>query len=378
MTLSWSNLHLGVCYFIPLDILCGAWFFFLLRKAMEVYGFMMGWRDLGWDAAGFPFTRAQAAGAWAALFFLLVWADRHHLLRVMKAAFSRRVNLDDAREPGSYRWAARILLIGTVVLILHGMAAGLSLSLALAFYGFFWILNVTMTRVYAQVGPPILELYFLDPQATLTTVFGTSGQSARSLTFFSLMYWINRDDRGQPMAHQLSAFKIGEATGTDPRALGRWVLIAFAVGAVVCLLTYLHWAYRLGEDQFVEGAWREAAAPLAVARINQWVHTPSGPHWKEIGFMAIGSAITLGLAKLSYTFPAFPLHPIGYVLAICFAVEYNWPAFLGIWAFKGLILRYGGRGLYVRLVPFFLGLVMGGLVAPMFWGFAAWLFEWYR
>ena len=50
-----------------LDILCGAWFFYLLRKGLEVYGFAMGWRDLGWDAAGFPFTRAQAAGAWAAM-----------------------------------------------------------------------------------------------------------------------------------------------------------------------------------------------------------------------------------------------------------------------------------------------------------------------
>lgn len=180
------------------------------------------------------------------------------------------------------------------------------------------------------------------------------------------------------MAHQLSAFKIGEATRTQPRALGKWVLVACAVGAATCLLTYLHWAYRAGEDQFVEGAWREAAAPLAVARINQWVSTPTGPHWKEIGFMALGGAITLALAKSSYTFPAFPLHPIGYVLAICFAVEYNWPAFLAIWVVKGLILRYGGRRLYVRLMPFFLGLVLGGFVAPVCWGFMAWLFEWYR
>lgn len=378
MYLAWSNLHLGICYFIPLDILCGAWFFYLLRKGMEVYGFAMGWRDLGWDAAGFPFTRAQAAGAWAALFFLLVWADRHHLRRVLASAFGRAAPIDDAREPGSYRWAARILILGTAALIAHGVAAGMSLSLALVFYGFFWILNVTMTRVYAQVGPPILELYFLDPQAALTTVFGTHGQSPRALTFFSLMYWINRDDRGQPMAHQLSAFKIGEVTGVEPRALGKWVLVAFAVGAATCLLTYLHWAYRVGEDQFVEGAWREAAAPKAVARINHWVHDPTGPQWKEIGFMLLGGSLTLALAKLSYTVPAFPIHPIGYVLAVCFAVEYNWPAFLAIWVLKGVLLRYGGRGLYVRLAPFFLGLVLGGFVAPVCWGFLAWLFEWYR
>jgi hypothetical protein len=378
MYLAWSNLHLGICYFIPLDILGGAWFFYLLRKAMEVFGFTMGWRELGWDAKGFPFTRAQAAGAWAALFFLLVWADRHHLGRVLASAFGRGPALDDAREPGSYRWAARILLLGTGLLILHSIAAGMTVGLALAYAAFFWLLNVTMTRVYAQVGPPILELYFLDPQTALTTVMGTHGQPARSLTFFSLQYWINRDDRGHPMAHQLAAFRVGEAAHVEPRPLGKWVLVAFAVGAAACLLTYVHWAYRVGEDQFVEGAWREAAAPLAVARLNRWVNDPSGPNWLEIGFMTLGGATTFALAKASYVIPAFPLHPIGYVLAVCFAVEYNWPAFLAVWIFKGLILRYSGRGLYVRLAPFFLGLVLGGFVVPVGWGFVAWLFEWYH
>src|SRR5579872_6015115 len=142
---------------------------------MEAFGYAMGWRDLGWDAAGFPFTRVQAAGAWIALFFLLVWAERHHLRRVLVSAFSRRADIDDTNEPGSYRWAGRILLGGTVFLIAWSVGSGMSLGLALAFYGFFWMLNVTMTRIYAQVGPPTLELYYLDPQKTLTTVLGTYG-----------------------------------------------------------------------------------------------------------------------------------------------------------------------------------------------------------
>jgi hypothetical protein len=382
MYLAWSTLHLGVCYFIPLDILFSGWFFYLFRKAMEVFGFSMGWRELGWDAAGFPFTRVQAAGAWIALFFLLVWAERHHLRRVMRAAFRLHPNkevspLTDADEPGSYRWAGRILLFGTVFLIAWSVMSGMSLSLALIFYGFFWMLNVTMTRIYAQVGPPILELYFLDPQKTITTVLGTAWQSPRSLTMFSLMYWINRTDRGHPMAHQLSAFRIGKATNTEPRALGKWVWIAFVVGCLTCLLAHLHWAYRVGEDQYVEGGWREAFAPLAVSRINDWVKTPKGPQWTEVGFMTLGAATTLALAKANYTYIGFPFHPIGFALAMCFTLEYNWPAFLGMWIFKTLLLRYGGRSLYQRFVPFFLGLTLGGLVAPVCWGFLSYLFNWY-
>ncbi len=155
------------------------------------------------------------------------------------------------------------------------------------------------------------------------------------------------------------------------RGYARWVR------ALTCLLTYLHWAYLLGEDQFVSGGWRESGSGTAVGRITEWVYQPKGPQWTEINFMAIGAALTLLLAKINYTFIGTPLHPIGYALAVCFAVEYNWPAFMGMWLLKSLLLRYGGLGLYVRLIPFFLGLTLGGFVVPVFWGFLAWTFEWY-
>jgi hypothetical protein len=377
MYLTWSTIHLGVCYLIPTDILFSGWFFYLLRKAMEVVGYAQGWRELGWDAKGFPYTRAQAAGSWAVIFVLLLWAERHHLARVLASAFDRTIRFEDDREPGSYRTAAWVLMIGTALLVGFSYASGMSLQLALAYNLFFWILTVTMTRVYAQVGPAFLELYYLDPQKTLSTLFGTLTESPRSLTAFSLMYWINRDHRGQPMAHQLSAFYIGKRTDTNLRSLGRYVPAAFAIGAVTVLLTHLHWAYRVGEDSFVTGGWREAAAGLAVGRIREWVYQPKGPQWLEIGFMGIGGVLTWALAKMNYTIIGTPFHPIGYALAVCFAVEYNWPAFFMMWLVKFLLLRYGGRGLYLTFIPTALGLTLGGLVVPILWGFIAYLFEWY-
>ncbi|MCX6380976.1 MAG: hypothetical protein NT023_16120, partial [Armatimonadetes bacterium] len=64
-------------------------------------------------------------------------------------------------------------------------------------------------------------------------------------------------------------------------------------------------------------------------------------------------------------------------LSVCYTMEYNWPAYMGIWVVKGLILRYGGRSLYFRSVPLFLGLILGGLVAPVLWGFVGYVFRWY-
>jgi hypothetical protein len=373
-----SPLHLGLCYFIPLDILLSGGFFYLLRKGMEVWGSTMGWRDPGADAAGFPFARSQAAGAWVVLFVLLMLAERHHLKRVLRAALLPGAPaLDDAGEPGSYRWAGRLLVGGTLFLIAFSVAGGMSLGVAVLFYAFFWMLQITATRIYAQVGPPTLELYFLQPQWTLTTALGTEFLSPASATHLSLMVWLTRTGSGHPMAHQLSAFYVGRQTGTAPRPLGRWVLIAFVVGALTCLLAYLHYAYRVGEDQWVESGWRESNAPGAVAWINEWVRTPSVPEWKELCFMLAGGGTTLALAKASFTFVGFPMHPIGFALAMCYGVEYTWPSFLLMWTFKGLVLRYGGLRQFQAFRPLFLGLMLGGLITPVCWGFAAWVFSWY-
>jgi hypothetical protein len=221
------------------------------------------------------------------------------------------------------------------------------------------------------------ELYFIDPQRFISTVWGTVGHDPRSLTLFSLLYWINRDHRGQPMGHQLAAFRVGQAAHAPPRAMGWIVLLGFAIGVVTCLLAGLHWAYRLGEDQWVSGGWRESGAPRAIGRARQWIDTPSGPDTREIAFMGAGAAITFTLARLSTTFVGFPFHPIGFALAVCFAVEYDWLAFAIAWGIKLLLLRYGGLRLYRQLIPCFLGVVLGSLLTPIAWGFLSWLLEWY-
>jgi hypothetical protein len=377
MNLITGTLHLGICYMIPTDILFSAWFFYLCRKGLEVFGYAMGWRELGWDAKGFPYTRAQAAGAWAVLFLLLVWAERKRLLHALDAALTWGPTRGEENEAASDRTAGRVLIAGTAFLLWWSVQSGMSWLIAVAFYAFFFLLNITMTRIYAQVGPPILELYYLDPEKTFTTIFGTFGQQPGPLVQFSLMYWINRDHRGQIMGHQLAAMKVGQESGVSLRRLGPWLPLAFVVGAATCLITYLHWVYRVGEDQFVSGGYREAAAGLAISRIREWVFTPKGPQWLEIGFMVFGAVFTWALAKISFAFPGLSLHPIGYALAICFAVEYNWPAFLLMWLAKSMLLRYGGLSAYLRFVPLALGLTLGGFVVPVLWGIISWFFRWY-
>ncbi len=69
--------------------------------------------------------------------------------------------------------------------------------------------------------------------------------------------------------------------------------------------------------------------------------------------------------------PGFPLHPLGFAAANCYG-DLTWWPFLVVWVLKALVLRYGGSGLYRRMVPLFLGFALGHLVvAGVFWGLIA-------
>jgi hypothetical protein len=49
-------------------------------------------------------------------------------------------------------------------------------------------------------------------------------------------------------------------------------------------------------------------------------------------------------------------------------MEYMWCPFLIAWALKTITLRYAGIGGYRKLLPFFLGLILGDYVIPTLWG----------
>ena len=60
----------------------------------------------------------------------------------------------------------------------------------------------------------------------------------------------------------------------------------------------------------------------------------------------------------------FPFHPLGFLIATCYGpTPYYWSNFLLAWIAKTLILKLGGAGTYRRLVPLFLGMVLGSAMA---------------
>ena len=61
----------------------------------------------------------------------------------------------------------------------------------------------------------------------------------------------------------------------------------------------------------------------------------------------------------------WPLHPLGYPVSSVF-IWMMFNAFVA-WAIKGIVLKYGGPGLYRSIRPFFLGMILGQFALYGLW-----------
>ena len=61
----------------------------------------------------------------------------------------------------------------------------------------------------------------------------------------------------------------------------------------------------------------------------------------------------------------WPFHPLGFPVSGVFRTMY-FSLFVG-WLLKMVTLRYGGLNLFVRMKPFFLGLILGEAVVAGTW-----------
>lgn len=63
----------------------------------------------------------------------------------------------------------------------------------------------------------------------------------------------------------------------------------------------------------------------------------------------------------------WPLHPVGYVAAMCWGLHLYYMPFMVGWLAKTLVIRYGGLRVYQTSVPFAIGLVVGDLLNQAVW-----------
>jgi hypothetical protein len=347
---------MGLAFIMPLDLSFSCWFFFLLWKAVRILGAMAGWHSL----PGFPYEEAQSSGAYLAIGLISLWLTRSHFKRLIRLLFGRS-DSQDPHESTQYRIALTGLAGSLIFLVILCWRAGMSIPVAAAFWGIFFLLSIAITRMRVELGHPAHELYWRGPDAILTRLIGPRRLGAPNLAVLSVLWGITRAQRGHMMPHQMEGFKLASTVQMNPRRLWGAMMLAVVVGALVSFWLMLDASYQSG-----------ALAPRwgneAFRRLEQWLTYLSGPNIAESLFMLLGFCLTLILMALKVRFLWWILHPVAYPLATSFTLNTGlWFSIFLSWLAKWLILRHRGLKLYRQTFPMFIGLIFGEFIIGGLW-----------
>jgi len=396
---------IGLTYYVSTEVSFSLWFFYWVLKACVLIAIGLGYGNNHWDfianldAKGWKGTFTnQGTGALLALLVANFWIARHALWRSLGGALrlnATATNSPDAVSPtvwwlvlancfagsvwwlvsAGVGWGSSLLAVSTVLLIAMGVARLVSEG----------------GIIYPQVVTSPMELTFL---ATPPTAMGVS-----AIVPFAMWNRLAAFDyfRLVPSITLLTALQVGRATGVRQRPLVVGVTVAVLLSLVLgfygffttlyhnnaegnktyLLHTFPQWEYsELGkltstvlhyqkkQEKLAEQGERIPAAEIPdVARRDMptlW--------WILVGAVML-AAMTFLRARLSW----WP-HPIGYVMWTGQrTITALWFSFFIGWAIKSAIVKFGGIHVYRRWRNFFLGFVVGEVLAAFLWIGVAWL-----
>ncbi|MBW3622614.1 MAG: hypothetical protein KY468_04310 [Armatimonadetes bacterium] len=352
---------IGLGYLVSLEVSFSVWFFSLALMLQGVAG-----RAYALDRPGFPFPQEQGIGAYIALALILAWGARQGLLRALHPAHPSLSH----EERRHLRTAAVGLIGGFAGLVLWGRVAGLPVGIGALYFGLILAVALVYARIRAETGVPLIWGFPYGQQYSfILNLAGSHGLTAggpAGLVVLTNLAFLSRGYFPALAAYPLEAMKLGEITGVSRKRVLTWMFLAVPAGLIVSYVVLLTTYYQKGAANIgLWGTW--AAIPLFRQAVTL-SQTATPPRWDALSASGVGAAAVYGLTLLRGWWMTCPFHPLGFAMATSYGNLF-WGPFLIVWALKGLILRYGGHRLYVRLIPGFLGLALGHFfIAGVVWG----------
>ncbi|HET6385789.1 MAG TPA: DUF6785 family protein [Armatimonadota bacterium] len=362
-----SMAGVGFFFLLPTDLLFSLWFFYILGHLQEVTGAALGYAPIPYtNAEGSAFVAYQAAGAWLALSVYLFLLARPHLKSVWAHAIGR-ISGGDEHEVMPYRYAVWGLAAAMIGIVAWGVAIGMTWWVVLGEFGvFIFVEALIMTRAVAE-GGVIMAEGVMTPMDLYTLISPASSLGANNLTglsFFDALF--TRDLRGLTLTGFLDAQKLADGVGLERRKLLGVFILTLAVAMIASAALQLWLPYHFAAVTMYSYAYRGNNIQF----FSQNAHAMAGSVPSTGGqfiWLVLGIGITILLVNLRIRLDWFPFHPLGYALTTSWMTTVFWAPILVAWVLKTLVIRYGGMRLFVRVRPFFLGLVFGEFTAAVFW-----------
>ena len=346
---------IGMAYFIPLDLSFTFWFFYIFWKFEMIFGSIAGLQRI----PGFPFIFDQSFGVCVGVLCMALWSARLHLRDVLRRAWYTN-GKTASNEPIPYRAAVLGLIGGFLLLAGFWWMAGMSFWVAVLVFAIHLTTVTVITRIRAELGPPIHDLRSMGPDVLLPKIFGMRRLGGQNLALFSLVFCFNRAYRGNTMPHQLEGLKLAERSRSSSQRIAIAMLLAMVLSPFAAFWGALHIGYEHGAIEVWSGS--------VFNRTQNWLTNPMPVNIPSLVAMVCGLLFAFGLTLVRLRFFWWPLYPIGYAISGTWAVNFFWFSVFISYFIKLAILRFGGVRTFRRVAPFFLGLILGEFLVGSVWG----------
>ena len=363
-----SPLTIGAAYLVPQHVLFSVWAIYLLYKVVALVGGSMGLQT----GNAFPFYQEQATGGYIAYGLLLIWGARRHIAQIWRMA------VRSERDGESYPLTPRLVVLGIIggTLFVLGWCYlnGFTLKLALPYFLVLLLYVTVQVRIRAETGMPLGWDYPFGTQKSIfSRVLGTDGiisvGGERGVVMLSYYSWLSRYNfLGHTAAYQIDNATLWEEQRVQWRRAAGFIamalIIGLALGFYVHMTAYYEWGASLLQGGSLYGGANTQVARAEYLGLSAELLAPGTRDLTRTIYIGVGFLLVPMLTLVRKSFLRFPLHPLGFLLATCYGpTPYYWSDTFLAWIAKTLILKLGGAGTYRRLVPFFLGMVLGSAMA---------------
>jgi hypothetical protein len=359
-----GGVHVGVSFsmlaialMVEKDVLFSIWVSYLVVSLFYLMGWVFKWYPYVYDYPGLAY---QGSGGFLALGLIALLTARKHLRRVFAHVLGGE-QMDETQEIVSYRTALLLVAGSLGVLVGWGMVLGMGLAGSLVLFGWMLICGLVASRIRAEAGLPgsgwfpAAAVYFLVafggiPMFGSVTVFMASlmGSIILGGTFLFLA----------PL--QVEMMELGRRFKLRGRDVAGGLGLGLVGGIVIGGFVFLKLTYAVGADQLpatdafdgrsgaygflAQQLFLDAAVIQEEGQITEYPYTGflNVKHNVHAQWTLVGFVTTCLLGLLRGMFSWFPIHPLGYVVAVLCRGNTLWFIAFLAWLIRLLVLKIGG------------------------------------
>lgn len=353
--LCFNFLSFGVGFFVPTDVLCGIWFFYVLTLIEEAlfHRFAIATGSGGMFVWGNAAIAWQSLGAFLVFTLSSIYLARKHIAQLLLGAFLK--NEEEELVPPIILLPLLLLSFGYLIFWLA--RSGMPLFVAFLFVSFVLLIYLGLARIVCQAGifyivPPVI--------AQNLCIFGLGSKTIghKGMIALGLSYSWHGDTQDV-----FSVFASEGARLWEPKRARGWhfsisLLLTASIGLIVAPLFIIYTGYKQGTltwNTWIYKSW----GPSTYEQVLSQIRNPFGFKTDYFLWASGGAVLLLLFTYLHLRFVWWPIHPIGLAIASSFTIYAVYLGAFFAWLVKIALLRWGGLRAFNRATPFFIGLIVG-------------------